>query len=91
MESRVMGNCHARFGAGENLEERICSRGLHIPPKGLPIAILYNGRGGAGIQTAGAVQQEPVRGAQSPDRAVGGGVLAALPGGEPARRHEKGL
>ena len=21
MESRVMGNCHARFGAGENLEE----------------------------------------------------------------------
>ena len=22
MESRVMGNCHARFGAGENPEER---------------------------------------------------------------------
>lgn len=43
MESRVMGNCHARFGAGENLEERICSRRLHIPPKGLPIAILRNG------------------------------------------------
>lgn len=21
MESRVMGNCHARFGAGEDLEE----------------------------------------------------------------------
>lgn len=40
MESRVMGNCHARFGAGENPEERICSRRLHIPPKGLPIAIL---------------------------------------------------
>lgn len=40
MESRVMGNCHARFGAGENLEERICSLRLHIPPKGLPIAIL---------------------------------------------------
>ena len=39
MESRVMGNCHARFGAGENLEERICSLRLHIPPKGLPIAI----------------------------------------------------
>ena len=31
MESRVMGNCHARFGAGENLEERICSLRLHIP------------------------------------------------------------
>ena len=45
MESRVMGNCHARFGAGENLEERICSLRLHIPPKGLPIAI---GAGGAG-------------------------------------------
>ena len=40
MESRVMGNCHARFGAGENLEERICSLRLHIPTKGLPIAIL---------------------------------------------------
>lgn len=39
MESRVMGNCHARFGAGENLEERICNRRLHILPKGLPIAI----------------------------------------------------
>lgn len=25
MESRVMGNCHARFGAGENLE--IISKG----------------------------------------------------------------
>lgn len=40
MESRVMGNCHARFGAGENPEERICSLRLHIPPKGLPITIL---------------------------------------------------
>lgn len=43
MESRVMGNCHARFGAGENLEERICSLRLHILPKGLPIAILRDG------------------------------------------------
>lgn len=48
MESRVMGNCHARFGAGENPEERICSLRLHIPPKGLPIAILRNGSGGNG-------------------------------------------
>ena len=47
MESRVMGNCHARFGAGENLEERICSLRLHIPPKGLPIAILYHAVDGA--------------------------------------------
>ena len=46
MESRVMGNCHARFGAGENLEERVCSLRLHIPPKGLPIAILRDGSGG---------------------------------------------
>lgn len=29
MESRVMGNCHARFGAGENLEEWLCSLQLH--------------------------------------------------------------
>lgn len=43
MESRVMGNCHARFGAGENPEEWICSLRLHIPPKGLPIAIVYDG------------------------------------------------
>lgn len=43
MESRVMGNCHARFGAGENLEERVCSLRLHTSPKRLPIAILYNG------------------------------------------------
>ena len=56
MESRVMGNCHARFGAGENLEERICSLRLHIPPKGLPIAILYDGGGCDGVQTVGAVQ-----------------------------------
>ena len=41
MESRVMGNCHARFGAGENLEERVCSLRLHTPPKRLPIAIIY--------------------------------------------------
>ena len=56
MESRVMGNCHARFGAGENLEERICSLRLHIPTKGLPIAILRDGRGGHGEQAAGAVE-----------------------------------
>ena len=47
MESRVMGNCHARFGAGENLEERICSLRLHILPKGLPIAILCHASGGS--------------------------------------------
>lgn len=56
MESRVMGNCHARFGAGENLEERICSLRLHIPPKGLPIAILRNGCRRNGKKAAGPVQ-----------------------------------
>ena len=56
MESCVMGNCHARFGAGENLEERICSLRLHIPTKGLPIAILRDGFGGDGVQTAWIVQ-----------------------------------
>ena len=55
MESRVMGNCHARFGAGENLEERICSLRLHILPKGLPIAIFYNGRGCAGNEASRTV------------------------------------
>ena len=71
MESRVMGNCHARFGAGENLEERICSRRLHIPPKGLPIAILRDGCFRHGEQASWPVQQIHVRSAQSPDRAVG--------------------
>lgn len=71
MESRVMGNCHARFGAGENLEERICSLRLHILPKGLPIAIVRDGGRRPGEQAAGAVSKEPVCGAQSPDRAVG--------------------
>ena len=41
MESRVMGNCHARFGAGENLEERVCSMRLHTLTKGSPIAIFF--------------------------------------------------
>ena len=71
MESRVMGNCHARFGAGENLEERICSRRLHIPPKGLPIAIVRNGGRRHGKQTAGAMPESAVRRSQSSDGAVG--------------------
>ena len=71
MESRVMGNCHARFGAGENLEERICSLRLHIPPKRLPIAIVRDGSGCHGIQTAWFVYEIPVCRTQSPDGAVG--------------------
>ena len=56
MESRVMGNCHARFGAGENLEERVCSLRLHTSPKRLPIAILRNGCRRNGKKAAGPVQ-----------------------------------
>lgn len=61
MESRVMGNCHARFGAGENLEERICSLRLHIPPKGLPIAILDDGSVRDGAAEARTGKQADVR------------------------------
>ena len=86
MESRVMGNCHARFGAGEKV-----NGGAIVPLEALPIAIVGNGCGGAGEQAAGPVSKEPVRGAQPPDGAVGGGVFAALslrqyPGGD-----QKGL
>ena len=88
MESRVMGNCHARFGAGENLEERICSLRLHIPTKGLPIAILRDGCGLHGIQAVRAVPEGYVRGAQSSDRAMGQRVPAAVPGGKHSRYNE---
>ena len=71
MESRVMGNCHARFGAGENLEERICSLRLHIPTKGLPIAILRDGSIGYGEQAAWTEPEIPVRCAESSDLTVG--------------------
>ena len=91
MESRVMGNCHARFGAGENPEERICSLRLHIPPKGLPIAILRDGGGGYGIQAAGPVPEVPICGAKPPDGAVGQRALAALSCRQCAGGHEKGF
>ena len=64
MESRVMGNCHARFGAGENPEERICSLRLHIPPKGLPIAIMDDGCGSNGAAAARTFSQADVRRAE---------------------------
>lgn len=79
MESRVMGNCHARFGAGENLEERICSLRLHIPTKGLPIAILRNCCRSSGEQTAWTVPKIADCRAESPDRTVGGRVFTAVP------------
>ena len=91
MESRVMGNCHARFGAGENLEERICSLRLHIPPKGLPIAILRDGRGGDGKQAPWPMPEEHVRRAESPDRAVGVRIPAALSIGKDSGNDQKGL
>lgn len=91
MESRVMGNCHARFGAGENLEERICSRRLHILPKGLPIAILRDGRRRHGEQAPGTMQQKHVRRAQSSYRAVGVGIPAAVSLGQNPRHDKEGF
>jgi len=79
MESRVMGNCHARFGAGENLEERICSLRLHILPKGLPIAILRDDRHRNGGKAAWSVQQIPVRGAEQHHWGFCFGFFGAVP------------
>ena len=50
-----------------------------------------NGSGGAGEQAAGPVSKEPVRGAQPPDGAVGGGVFAALSLREYPCGYQKGL
>ena len=91
MESRVMGNCHARFGAGENLEERICSLRLHIPPKGLPIAILRDGGSRHGDEAPGALHQVADRGAKPHHGAVGGGVAPALSKRQHFSRHEERL
>lgn len=91
MESRVMGNCHARFGAGENLEERICSLRLHILPKGLPVAILRDGRRRHGEQAPGTMQQKHVRRAQSSYRAVGVGIPAAVSLGQNPRHDKEGF
>ena len=82
MESRVMGNCHARFGAGENLEERICSLRLHIPPKGLPIAILRDGSGCNGEQTSGIISEKPLCRSKPFDGAMGSGVSAVISGSQ---------
>lgn len=78
MESRVMGNCHARFGVGENLEERICSRRLHILPKGLPITILRDGGSRHGDEAPGALHQVTDCGAKPHHGAVGGGMASTL-------------
>ena len=91
MESRVMGNCHARFGAGENLEERICSLRLHILPKGLPIAILRNCCRRYGNEAAWAMHQVAGRGAESYHGAVGGRMAPALPGCQHSGGHRAGL
>ena len=71
MESRVMGNCHARFGAGENLEERICSLRLHILPKGLPIAIFSDDRSWYGIKTVGIITEKSLCRSKPSHGAVG--------------------
>ena len=82
MESRVMGNCHARFGAGENLEVRVCSLRLHTLTKGLPIAILDNGCRRYGIKAARTVQQISFCSPQPFNRAMGKRIFAALPCGK---------
>ena len=91
MESRVMGNCHARFGAGENLEERVCSLRLHTSPKRLPIAILRDGGRCHGDEAFGPLHQVADRGAKPHHRAVGGGMAPALPGRKHFGRHRTGL
>lgn len=91
MESRVMGNCHARFGAGENLEERICSLRLHIPPKGLPIAIFRDGGGCNGVKAARTVLKTAVCRAEPPHGTVGKRIPAAISVSKYPCRYQKGL
>lgn len=91
MESRVMGNCHARFGAGENLEERVCSLRLHTSPKRLPIAIFRDGRCCNGGEKTRTLYEIPICRPQPSDGAVGGRVLAALPLRQHLSCHEKRL
>ena len=91
MESRVMGNCHARFGAGENLEERVCSLRLHTLTKGLPIAIVRDGRGGDGIEAARTVFQTIICRSESLDGAVGERISQTLSIGKHSCRKEEGL
>ena len=91
MESRVMGNCHARFGAGENLEERVCSLRLHTSPKRLPIAILRDGRFCYGGKTAGTVPEIHVCRSESFDPSVGKRVSAPVSECKIAGGKQKGL
>ena len=91
MESRVMGNCHARFGAGENLEERVCSMRLHTLTKGSPIAIMDDGCGSNGAAAARTFSQADVRRAELADRAVGHRISAALSRCKYSGCHRSGL
>ena len=86
MESRVMGNCHARFGAGEK-----ANSGAVAPLETLPIAIVGDGSGGAGEQAAGPLSKEPVRGAQPSDRTMGHGIFTALPIGQHFGGNQQGF
>ena len=52
---------------------------------------VHHGRGGDGASPHGAVQQADVRRAEPPHRAMGLGMDAPLPGGEPARGDEARL
>ena len=66
MESRVMGNCHARFGVGEKVNS-----GADAPLKTLPITILHYGGDCTGEQETWFVPKILVRCPQSSDFTVG--------------------
>ena len=86
MESRVMGNCHARFGVGEKVNS-----GADAPLETLPITILRDGRRSHGIQAAGAVQQIHVRGAKPSCRSMGVRVSAPVSGGKYPGHNQEGF
>ncbi len=75
MESRVTENCHARFGAGENLE--ITSKGyLSLKMSTLQhfagvAYIVHNGSGSNGKQKAGALSKKYVCCTKSFNRTMG--------------------
>lgn len=96
MESRVMGNCHARFGAGEKFGDYI--KKLPIVKSVYPVTIaagvahiLHDGSGGDGGQTPGAMQQKPGRCAKPPDGAMGCGMAPAVSRREYPCGHESGF
>ena len=91
-----MGNCHARFGAGENLE--ITSKGylslkastLWQPAAGVAHIVL-DGCGSYGKQKAGFVQQKYVRCAQPLNGTVGQRIPSPVSFRQAAGDHQERL